>query len=214
MKAILYCTTAGLDVANRGDELAAQERLLVEEATALGYHYEVIREDSDHEDGPDRLAEALDLLDRHQAQVLMAVREEYLGDPARLTALMGRSSSKGWGILVSGRRLGAGNHAGESPIAKFAAELNKVSVSDRTREAMAKLKSEGTIFGRRIDSAFIGTYRDVLAMVDRGESYNGIARKLNAEGIATAAGGKWYASTIKGIVDSEAAKRIRAEDAS
>jgi hypothetical protein len=39
-------------------------------------------------------------------------------------------------------------------------------------------------------------------------SYNAVARSLNQQGISTAKGRTWYASTVKAMVESETAKRI------
>jgi len=190
----------------------AQEQLLVQEALSNGYEFDVVREERPagrQMDQRDKLFEALELLDSHGAQVLMAVRLDLLSsDPEQITAIVGRSREKGWGIVISGAGIPEATTGGARPLQEVARELSRESRSAQTREGMARLKAEGAVFGRRVDSAFLPTYRDVLAMVERGDSYNSIARSLNADGIATAAGGKWYASTIKAIVSSEAAKRL------
>ncbi len=42
--------------------------------------------------------------------------------------------------------------------------------------------------------------RRILGRWRRGGSYTGIAVELNAEGVPTKRGGRWYASTVRGIV--------------
>jgi hypothetical protein len=66
--------------------------------------------------------------------------------------------------------------------------------------------------GRR---AFYADARTAGSVVGRIIEVNAIASALNAEGVATAKGGKWYASTIKHVVhfvevDNELAK-VRSE---
>lgn len=62
--------------------------------------------------------------------------------------------------------------------------------------------------GKPVASAFLPTYARVLSLVTDGISYNAVARLLNAEGVPTARHGRWYASTVKAIVESEIAKGL------
>lgn len=158
---------------------------------------------------------ALDLLDEHKADVLMAVRMDRLtGGLADAAEIIRRSVDRGWGLILSGEQIRSASGADASRYVDkvFAAREHDV-ISARTREGMARRKAEGAIFGRSVDPGFIATYREVLAMVGRGLSYNAVARTLNEQNISTAAGGKWYASTIKAMVDSETAKRLGSREA-
>lgn len=50
-------------------------------------------------------------------------------------------------------------------------------------------------------------YARVISIVDSGVSLNEIARVLNAEQIPTSRGGRWFASTVRGIRESRAVAR-------
>lgn len=54
-----------------------------------------------------------------------------------------------------------------------------------------------------IDKASSETILTIFAMHQRGESLNGIARTLNRDKVPTARGGKWYARTVKYILENQ-----------
>lgn len=140
----------------------------------------------------------------------MAVRMDRLTrDMGDWSSLVKRSKRKGWGIILSGEDLDT------TPDGKFRSYLDAAlsererdMIGVRTREAMAKMKADGYRFGREVDATFLPTYRRVLGMVESGKSLNAVARDLNAQGVPTAKGGKWYASTVKAITTSETAKTL------
>jgi DNA invertase Pin-like site-specific DNA recombinase len=209
VKALLYCRSPRAAETSTGANIDAQEEMLVREAVARGFEFEVFREVA-ADAGDDRLAEVLELLDGHQADVLMAVRLDWILDStAEVSALVDRSKRRGWGIILSGDNLSTSTSGELGPHLKAIATVEERQlISTRTREAMQRQKAEGALFGRPVDPGFIATYREVLAMVDRGMSYNAVARSLNQQGISTAKGRTWYASTVKAMVESETAKRI------
>jgi len=211
--AILYCRVSTDEQVETGASLDAQENALVLEAMRRGYEFTVVREEARSGKsivGRDKLVEALELLDKHQADVLMAVRLDRLGrSVSDVSALMGRSRRKGWGIILSGENLDT-TATGKltTHIQAAAAEFERDLISTRTREGMQQRKSEGAVFGRVVETSFLPTYERVLAMFASGQSLNAIARTLNDEGVATAKGAKWYASTVRAMVTSETAKKI------
>lgn len=76
---------------------------------------------------------------------------------------------------------------------------------------MQQKKSEGTIFGCAVEESTMPVYRRVLDLREAGKGLTDIARQLNAEGVPTARGAaQWYPATIRRIVTSETAKRMRA----
>ena len=216
MKALLYCRVSTDDQAENGASLDAQEQALAAEAIRRGYDFEVVREEGKSAksiEGRDKLVEALELLDKHKADVLMAVRMDRLSrDVGDVAAIMRRSKRKGWGIILSGEKIDT------TPDGEFKTHLDAAlaqrergMIGVRTREGMAERKRQGWpkgSAGRSVDPSFMPTYKAVLSMVSSGEGYNAIARKLNAEGTPTARGGKWYASTVKAMVESETAKSL------
>lgn len=215
-KALLYVRVSTEEQADKGASLEAQERALMVEAVRRGgYDFEVVREEGKSAKsiaGRDKLVEALDLLDKHKADVLMAVRMDRLSrDVGDVAALMRRSKRKGWGIILSGEKIDT------TPDGEFRTHLDAAlaqrergMIGLRTREGMAQRKAEGKHMGRSVAADFLPTYRRVLDMHAAGESLNAIARTLNDEGVTTARSKTWHASTVRAIVTSETAKLLSA----
>jgi DNA invertase Pin-like site-specific DNA recombinase len=215
-KALLYCRVSTDEQVNVGASMDAQEQALMVEAVKRGYEFEVVREEGKSAKsivGRDKLVEALDLLDTHKADVLMAVRMDRLTrDVSDVNAIVKRSKKRGWGLIIQGEKIDT------TPDGEFRMNLDAAlaqrergMVGVRTREGMAQRKAEGWpngSAGRKVAPEFVDTYRDVLRMVKRGYSYNSIAKSLNDKGTRTARGARWYASTVKAIVESETAKTI------
>lgn len=205
--ALLYCRA---DSHGRGvPSLDAQEEVLVADAKRRGFEFKVVREQTPSvKDATDRLAEALDLLDQHHADVLMAVRldrfDEAKGGAA---SVIQRASARGWGLIVAGEPLGPG------PVSpRFQEHLDELAASrqrsERTRAGIRRRRREGAVFGKTVDPAFLPTYRRVLAMAADDISINEIARRLNAEGVPAARGGIWYPSTVRAVLISDTAKKL------
>jgi len=212
-KAILYCRVSTDEQVETGASLDSQEKALVLEAMRRGFEFEVVREEGKsgkNIQGRDKLVEALDLLDKHKADVLMAVRLDRLSrSVSDVSSLMGRSKRKGWGIILSGEALDTtATGKLKTHMEAVVSEYERDIISTRTREAMAQMKSEGVTFGRTVAPEFVDTYKLVLKLVKKGKSMNSIATYLNDTGVPSARGGRWYASTIKAIITSETAKAL------
>ncbi|MGF2950304.1 recombinase family protein [Microbacterium alcoholitolerans] len=213
-KALLYCRVSTDDQVENGVSLEAQEQALALEAMRRGYEFEVVREEGKSGkslEGRDKLAEALDLLDKHKADVLMAVRMDRLSrNVGDVASLMARSKKRGWGIILSGDKLDTtADGKFRTYLDAALAERERDIISVRTKEGMAEKKRQGAVFGRVVDPGFLPTYRRVLDMHRQGISMNAIARTLNDEGVPTAKGGKFYASTIRAMVTSETARTLK-----
>lgn len=217
--ALAYVRVSTLDQAEHGASLDAQETALLAEAERRGWDVEIIREEGKSAksiEGRPALKDALSRLDRGEADVLLAVRLDRVSRSLTdFAATYDRAARRGWALVLPAS--GIDTTAAAGPGARFSAqiqaaasELERGLISVRTREGMAQRKSEGVTFGREVAADFLPTYRRVLAMHAEGESLNGIARALNAEGIPTAKGGTWYASTVRAMVTSETAKRLAA----
>jgi DNA invertase Pin-like site-specific DNA recombinase len=205
--ALLYCRVGDPQLGDDKEKLREQQRALIREAKRRGFEYKVIVEDGQGPDTRrDRLAEALDLLDEHRADVLMAVRFDGLGGDEEVS-IARRSAARGWGLILAGDPLGA-----ESASLRFQEHLDELEASRRrsqlTRDGIARRKKEGAVFGRTVSEAFLPTYRRILSMAEDDLSLNEIARRLNSEGVHTARGGAWHASTVRAILASDTAKRL------
>lgn len=202
--------------AEHGASLDAQEATLRAEAARRGWDVEIIREEGKSAatlTKRHKLLAALARLDRGDADVLLAVRLDRVSrSVVDFASMMQRAERRGWALTFTATAIDTTDPSGRfsAHVMIAAAEFERALISARTREGMAQRKAEGVTFGREVAADFLPTYRRVLAMHTAGESLNGIARILNAEGVPTAKGGTWHASTVRAIVTSETAKRLAA----
>jgi len=214
--ALAYARVSTDMQAEHGASLDAQETTLRAEADRRGWDVEIIREEGKSAatlTKRPKLLAALARLDRAEADVLLAVRLDRVSrSVVDFAAMMQRAERRGWALTFTATAIDTTDASGRfsAHVMIAAAEFERALISARTREGMAQRKAEGVVFGREVVEAFLPTYRRVLAMHAGGESFNGIARALNAEGIPTAKGGTWHASTVRAMVRSETAKRLAA----
>lgn len=212
--ALAYVRVSSLMQVEEGASLDAQESDLKKEAERRGWAVEIVREEgksakSFH--GREKLTEALNRLDRGEAQFLLSVRLDRVSrSVADFASLIDRARRKHWGIVLLSPNLDLSDPSGEfvANVLASAAQYERRLISVRTKEGMAQRKAEGVTFGREVAADFLPTYRRVLAMSAEGLSLNAIARTLNDESVPTAKGGKWYASTVRAILTSETARNL------
>ena len=88
------------------------------------------------------------------------------------------------------------------------AEMERKKIAERTRDGMAKIKATtGKHMGRR-SSLPEATVRKIVSEREKGASLAGIAASLNEAAVPTAAGGKWYASTVRQVLGSAQALEL------
>ena len=78
-------------------------------------------------------------------------------------------------------------------------------IGQRTKDALAVKKAQGVKLGRRPEIED-STAARIEGMRAQGMTLRGIADALNIEGVQTARqGAKWYASTVRVVLEREAA---------
>ncbi|RYI34241.1 MAG: recombinase family protein [Acetobacteraceae bacterium] len=98
------------------------------------------------------------------------------------------------------------------------AEKERALISERTRAALARMKTQGSMLGNRTNlsaaqakgaastraaaEAFAGNALPIVRQVEASgvTSYRGIADALNARGVRTARGGSWHATTVRNML--------------
>jgi DNA invertase Pin-like site-specific DNA recombinase len=212
--AIIYTRVSTADQAQNGFSLAKQEADLRAEAERRGWGVVVMAEEGKsgkNVTGRPVLQEALRMLDRGDAQVLMTVRLDRLSRSVQdFAGLLDRSAKKGWGLVMLSPNIDTSDAAGRftANVLASAAQYERELISVRVREGMQQAKSEGARFGFQVAPEFLPTYARVLKMHADGMSLNKIATTLDAENVPTARGGRWAAATVRRIVLSETAKTL------
>jgi DNA invertase Pin-like site-specific DNA recombinase len=128
------------------------------------------------------------------------------------TRILGDSTRQGWRIVCLDLGVDTATimGAGMFNMALNFAEIERRMIGKRTKDAMAKIKADtGKHMGRR-SALPQSTVARIVADHRAGVPMLRIARNLEAEDIPTAAGGKWYAATIKQVLSSAAAQQLEA----
>ena len=156
------------------------------------------------------LGRLLGLLDDGRADVLVVARLDRLGrNAADVLGLADRASRNGWALVILDHNLDSTTPAGRLMLTMLAgiAEFERNVIAARSREAPAAKKAQGARRGRPETSdetrAFVAAYRR------QGLSLAATAQRLNDDGVQTARGGKWYASSVSRLERSDLSTRKR-----
>lgn len=163
------------------------------------------------------LTEALDRLDRGEADVLVAAKVDRVSRSTEdFARLLNRAEKNGWAVVVLDCDVDTTTAAGRLVVnvVSAAAEFESRRIGERVRTVHAARRAQGERAGQA--PLLPESIRQRIAHEHHeGRSLNAIARQLNAEGVATAMGGTWHASTVAHVVRSvaldEELERIREE---
>lgn len=204
--ALAYVRVSTAEQAENGASLDAQRATLTAEARRRGWAVEVVADEGLSAKSLNRpgLLSALVRLDAGEADYLLAVRLDRISrSVADFAGLLDRSARKGWGLVMLSPNLDTTDAAGRftANVLASAAQYERELIAARTREGMAQRKAEGVKLGRprTMPPAVVARIATERAA---GRSLQAIADGLTADGVPTAQGGaRWYASTVKGVLD-------------
>lgn len=213
LRAIGYRRVSTGEQADSGAGLEAQRTAMEAEAARQGFALEVITDAGLSAATLDRpaLTDALDRLDRGEADVLVAAKLDRVSRSVRdFAGLLERAQCSGWRIVLLD--LGdTSTPAGEmtANIIASAAQYERRLIGQRTREGLAAKRAAGVRLGRPG-----GVPGDVVARIvadhDHGTTLVAIADALTVEGVPTARGGaRWYPSTVRAVLQGQDAAAIR-----
>lgn len=158
------------------------------------------------------IAAALEALAAGEAGTLVVAKLDRLSRSLLdFATLMDTAKREGWELVVLDLALDTTTPAGQlmaNVMASFA-EYERALIGHRTASALAQLKAKGVRLGRPRELAPAVVNRVVTERAE-GRSLRAIAASLTEDGIQTARGGTWHASTIKAVLESE---RLDAETA-
>jgi DNA invertase Pin-like site-specific DNA recombinase len=213
-RVIGYARVSAAGQAESGLGLAAQRHAVEIEVERRGWTLVRWEEDAGLSgkalEGRPALLRALEALDAGEADTLVAAKLDRLSRSTRdLALLLERAQRGGWALTVCDAPVDTSSAVGEAMVGVVGvfAQLERRLIAERTRAALAEKKRSGARLGRpRTLSAEIEAR--VLALRDQGLGLTCIAARLNADGVATARGGKrWYASTVAAVVRSASLDR-------
>ncbi len=203
MRTILYRRVSTVEQEESGLGLAAQLAALRLEVERRGW--EVVADLPDAESGRSlrrpKLTLALDMLAAGEADVLMVSRMDRATRSLKdWCELVERSQREGWKLVALDSPADPTTAHGEamSAMQVVFSQLERRLIGQRTREALAVKRSQGVKLGR--PAVLPVELRDRIRREreEDGRSYGEIARRLTAEGIATAHGAaRWSDTTVR-----------------
>lgn len=158
-----------------------------------------------------KLQDVLGRLDRGKtADVLMVAKIDRLSRSLVQGAMvLDRAQRKGWAVVETTTGVDMTTAAGQmiAQMMLVAAQYERRLISDRTKAALAVKKAQGAKLGRHTGYP-VELVRRMQTMSREGMSLRSIAAVLTAEGIRTARGGKWHASSVRSVLSSQTAGQI------
>lgn len=124
--------------------------------------------------------------------------------------VMEDARSQSWSLHFCDLDIDTSTPAGEmaANVIISASQYERRMISTRTRDALAAKRARGERLGRETTLSTDVTARIIAERRD-GATYQAIANSLMADEIPTARGGaKWYASTIKAVLESDHAASL------
>ena len=210
--ALLYARVSTQLQVNDGVSLDVQERQLINAAEFHGFtKWELIREEGrsgKNITGRPALSESLRRLDAGEAQALFVTRIDRLArSTTDFLSIVDRARQKNWRLIMLDLNLDTSSYQGRFVVTIMSAlaEMERGIIAARQRDVHKDRRDRGIVWG--VDMGPKNKTPDVLKdriLTERfkGLSYREIANSLNADGILSQNGGKWYATTVKNIVDA------------
>lgn len=208
LRAIGYVRVSTDEQARSGLGLEAQVRAIHTAAEQRGWQLVDIITDAglsgSNSDRPG-LTDALTRMRRRDADLLVVAKLDRLSRSIRDGAdVIDRANRQGWALVDLGSGVDMSTPAGEmvAGVLLSAAQYERRLIGVRTREGLAAAKARGVKLGAQTG------YPDALlerihGMHTDGMSLRRIAEQLTADGVTTAKGGQWHASSVRSVLRSE-----------
>lgn len=145
------------------------------------------------------LAQALADLKAGGADVLAVSKLDRLSRSVEdFSRLLADAEREGWGIICLDLGIDTTTITGRAmaQVTAVFAEMERRRIGERTREAMARVKASGKHVGRPSRLSAESVARAAFLYRDLGLTLTDVAAQLTEEGVPTATGGGWYASTV------------------
>lgn len=212
-RALGYVRVSTEGQVDSGAGMAAQTEAITTEATRQGWTLEVHTDAGLSGATMNRpaLAEALDALDRGEADLLLASKLDRVSRSVRdFAELLDRARRHGWRVVLLdlGDTSSASGEMTANIIAS-AAQYERRLIGIRTREGLAAKRAQGVRLGRPSVLPSKTVARIVRERAE-GKGLRIIAAGLTSEGIPTARGGlTWSTSSVQAVLSGQDAKRLQ-----
>lgn len=219
MKAIGYIRVSTAEQATEGISLEAQAAKIRAYCELNDLELVKIIEDAGKSgktiDRPG-LTEAVNAIDSGEAAAIVVYKLDRLSRKTRDTLeLIERIESAGAAFHSITEKVDTKSALGKFflTITAAFAQMERDTIAERTREALAHKQAQGehvgsVPFGYVLDGERLAQNENEAAVIARvvdlrnaGQTLQEIADALNAEGISTKRGGRWYPTTVKNILE-------------
>ena len=209
--ALLYARVSTQMQVQDGMSLSAQERTLRQAAELAGYKsVELLREEGRSGKsikGRPVLRDALGRLSSGDANALFVTRIDRLARSTQdFLTIVDHAHKYNWRLVMLDLNLDTSSYQGRFVVTVMSAlaEMERGIIAERQKDIHKDRRDRGLVWGKdlgpkqRISDELRQRIKDDRA---RGLSLREIARGLDADGLKTAYGGKWTASTINYVLN-------------
>lgn len=219
-KALLYARVSTTMQVEDGVSLDVQERTLRQAGEMYGFtESELVKEEGrsgKNVSGRPKLIDALKRLDNKEADALIVTRIDRLARSTKdFLDIVDRANKNSWRLILLDLNLDTSTYQGRFVVTIMSAlaEMERGIIAERAKDIHKDRRERGVVWGKDIGPKQIispAVAEQIKLKKRLGHSYQAIADSLNQQGIPSARGGSWYASSVKNIVD---ATIVEVEDA-
>jgi DNA invertase Pin-like site-specific DNA recombinase len=211
--ALLYARVSTNRQGETGHSLDSQSALLVKQSETEGYKVELILENgSGRKSNRPKLNEALDRLNRGEAQALFAVDSDRLArSTMHLYQISEHAKRNNWRLVITSLQFDTKSSHGKMTMGMLAvfAEFESDIIAERVKRQHQARRDRGEVWG--LTQGYKGnlspkTRQLIVKEREAGKSLRAIIQTLEAKGHTTPRGGKWQPATVKAILDSPQSK--------
>jgi DNA invertase Pin-like site-specific DNA recombinase len=194
-----------------GVSLDVQERTLRQAGEMYGFtETELVKEEGrsgKNVSGRPKLIDALKQLDNKEADALIVTRIDRLARSTKdFLDIVDRANKNNWRLILLDLNLDTSTYQGRFVVTIMSAlaEMERGIIAERAKDIHKDRRERGVVWGRDIGPKQVispAVAEQIRLKRSLGHSYQAIADSLNQQGIPSARGGSWYASSVKNIAD-------------
>ena len=211
-KALLYARVSTTMQVEDGVSLDVQERTLRQAGEMYGFtESELVKEEGrsgKNVSGRPKLIDALKRLDNKEADALIVTRIDRLARSTKdFLDIVDRANKNNWRLILLDLNLDTSTYQGRFVVTIMSAlaEMERGIIAERAKDIHKDRRERGVVWGKDMGPKQVispAVAEQIKIKRGMGHSYQAIADSLNQQGILSARGGSWYASSVKNIVDA------------